>query len=310
MSKEEIKVPLSDGSSILLRRLGKLNGPRIYLSHGNGFAVDGYMPFWGALQNDFDLLLFDFRNHGRNERSDPARHHYSQMVDDLDRVVMAGQTAFGDVPACGVFHSMSARTAMKHGLERPWRWAGLVLFDPPNVPPRGHPLYPAMEKFESRLVAFARERREWFDDPSELEAEYLKSRTSRSWVEGSQGLMARAVLRQEGNGRWQLVCTPALEASIYGEATTLELWPRSQDFPGAVKLIGADPTQGVATGPANAALGRENGFDYMAVKGAGHMLQIEKPDICRSMLLGCMIKWGLGPSRVEPALNDEKMGST
>ena len=292
----EISVPLSDASAILLRRLGNPRGPRLYLSHGNGFAVDAYLPFWGELQAGFDLLMFDFRNHGRNQRSDPSRHTYAQMVDDLDRVIDAGQAAFGDAPASGVFHSMSARTAMKHGLERPWRWASLTLFDPPNVPPPGHDLYPAMEAFETRLVAFARARQDRFADPAELEAEYLKSRTSRMWVADAQGLMARCVLRQESEGDWRLVCAPALEAAIYGEATTLNLWPRAAQYPGPVKLIGADPAQGVATGPANQALGRENGFDYTAVAGAGHLLQIEQPETCRAVLLAFLAQQGLHPA--------------
>ena len=44
---------------------------------------------------------------------------------------------------------MSGRTAMKHAVEIGWRWDALVLFDPPNVPPTGHPLYKAMEVFEN-----------------------------------------------------------------------------------------------------------------------------------------------------------------
>jgi pimeloyl-ACP methyl ester carboxylesterase len=295
-ARAEIAVALSDGSAIRLRRLGNPAGPRLYLSHGNGFAVDAYLPFWGDLGAGFDLVMFDFRNHGWNERSDPARHNYAQMVDDLDRVVSAGQAAFGDVPACGVFHSMSARTAMKHGLERPWRWAALALFDPPNVPPREHNLFPGMEAFETRLVAFARARQERFADPSELEAEYLKSRTSRMWVEGAQRLMARSVLRREAEGDWRLVCAPALEAAIYGEATTLNLWPRAAQYPGPVKLIGADPERGPATGPANQALGSENGFDYTAIAGAGHLLQIEQPEVCRTVLLDFLARQGILPA--------------
>jgi hypothetical protein len=41
---------------------------------------------------------------------------------------------------------------MKHAIEVGWRWDALVLFDPPNVPPADHPLYPTMEAFERRLV--------------------------------------------------------------------------------------------------------------------------------------------------------------
>jgi hypothetical protein len=38
----------------------------------------------------------------------------------------------GERPTAGLFHSMSAWTAMKHALEIGWRWDALVLFDPPQ----------------------------------------------------------------------------------------------------------------------------------------------------------------------------------
>ena len=44
---------------------------------------------------------------------------------------------------------------MKHAIEIGWRWDALVLFDPPDVPPHGHPLYAAMEVFENKLTEWA-----------------------------------------------------------------------------------------------------------------------------------------------------------
>jgi hypothetical protein len=49
----------------------------------------------------------------------------------------------------GLFHSMSARTAMKHAIEIGWCWDALVLLDPPNVPPSE--TYAAMEVLEHKL---------------------------------------------------------------------------------------------------------------------------------------------------------------
>ena len=49
-------------------------GPRLVLSHGNGLAIDGYLPFWGPLCERYDVILFDFRHHGRNP-SNPAWAH-------------------------------------------------------------------------------------------------------------------------------------------------------------------------------------------------------------------------------------------
>ena len=41
------------------------------LSHGNGFAIDGYFNFWSRFLGDFDVVVFDMRSHGRNPRAEP-----------------------------------------------------------------------------------------------------------------------------------------------------------------------------------------------------------------------------------------------
>ncbi len=290
-------VVLDDGAKIKLRRHGNPAGARVLLTHGNGFAANAYFPYWRHLLDQFDLIVFDFRNHGENIPAEPANHNYTQLARDLERVVQGARAAFGEKPAAGVFHSMSARTAMKHALEIGWRWTTLVLFDPPDVPPPGHPNYPAMKVFEDKLVEWARGRRRHFAAIEELTAEYLASRATRNWVPGVHELMARSVLRKNpaGDG-YVLVCAPENEAAIYGEALTLNLWPRADEFGGPVKLIGADPNMkgGPATGPANQALGREGGYDYCFVEGTGHLLQIEKPEECIRLTLDFFNKCKIG----------------
>ena len=281
-------VELEDGAKIRVRRHGNGQGPRILLSHGNGFAVNAYYPYWRHLTSKYDLVIFDFRNHGENIPVEPSNHHYAQLSRDLERVIAAVKEKFGQRKTAGIFHSMSARTAMKHAIEIGWRWEALVLFDPPDVPPPNHPNYPAMVVFEEKLVEWTRNRRRRFASVEELTAEYLQSRATRNWAPGVHELMARSVLRKSPDGDgYVLVCAPENEAAIYAQALTLNLWPRAAEFGGPVKLIGADPDMkgGPATGPANRALGLEGGYDYSFVEGAGHLLQIEKPEECLRLTL-------------------------
>lgn len=236
------QVALDDGARIRMRRHGIGDGVRLLLANGNGFAADAYFPYWQYFLANFDLLVFDFRNHGQNVPVVPAHHTYAQFTRDLERVIQTVKLQFDERPTAGLFHSMSARTAMKHAVEIGWRWDALVLFDPPNVPPPGHPLYPAMEAFENRLVDWARRRRRRFVTIDELAQEYLQSRATARWVAGEHDLMARSVLRTSRDGdAYELVCDPENEAGIYAEALTLNLWPHASEFAGPVKLIGCDP---------------------------------------------------------------------
>jgi pimeloyl-ACP methyl ester carboxylesterase len=293
---ETFEVTLEDGARIKVRRYGRLGGVRLFISHGNGYAIDGYLPYWQHFLADYEVLAFDFRNHGQNVPVKPANHTYAQLTRDLERVHQAVNERLGSRKSAGIFHSMSGRTAMKHAIEIGFRWDALVLFDPPNVPPPGHPVYAAMEAFEARLTAFASNRRRDYGSIEELAVEFAKSRVGQAWAPGVHELMARAVLRENPDGEgFVLVCDPANEAGIYAEAMAMNLWPKATDFRGPVKLIGADPDLkgGPPTGRANRALGTENGYDYSFVPGTGHLLQIEKPEDCARMTLAFLTDCGL-----------------
>jgi pimeloyl-ACP methyl ester carboxylesterase len=293
---ETFEVALEDGARIKVRRHGRADGVRLFVSHGNGFAIDAYLPYWQHFVADYDLIIFDFRNHGQNVPVTPANHTYAQLTRDLERVYQGVTARLGARKSAGTFHSMAGRTAMKHAIEIGFRWDALVLFDPPNVPPPGHPVYAAMEAFEVRLTAFARDRRRHFATVEELAVEYAKSRAGQGWAAGVHELMARSVLRPNPDSDgFVLVCDPANEAGIYAEAMSLNLWPKATDFRGPVKLIGADPDLkgGPPTGRANQALGTENGYDYSFVPGTGHLLQVEKPEECARQTLAFLGECGL-----------------
>lgn len=277
-----IAVPVAGGAVCRVRRHGNPHGPRLIVSHGNGFATDGYADFWGGLLGDFEVIAFDARNHGRNERADPPGHDYAHMARDLDLVRAAAEAEFGKKPTAGLFHSMSAQAAMLAARDLGWRFEALVLFDPPNNPAEGHPVRAPMVAYLNRLVAWARTRPAHFADPSALAADYAATRAGRHWVAGSHLALAEAVLRPAAAGGWELRCPPALEAAMYEQGITLGLWPKARDFAGPIKLIGGDPSRErpEPTALSNQALAREGGFDYLAMPGTGHLLQLERPGAC------------------------------
>jgi pimeloyl-ACP methyl ester carboxylesterase len=290
-----IDVAAEDGAVIRLRRHGDPRGNRLIVSHGNGFAVDGYAGFWSRFLAGFEIVLFDARNHGWNPLADPPGHDYAHMARDLERVRAAAAAEFGAKPTAGLFHSMSAQAAMIAALDIGWRFDALVLFDPPNNPSAGHPVRASMTGYLIMLVAWARARRERFDDPAELARDYAATRAGRGWAEGAHLAVARSVLRREDDG-WELRCPRQLEASMYEQGMHLDLWPAASAFAGPVKLIGADPARERPdpTALSNEALAREGGYDYLAMAGAGHLLQLERPAACadaaREFLAGAGIR--------------------
>src|ERR1051326_5679111 len=206
-----IEVVAADGARIKVRRHGNPRGPRLMLSHGNGFAIGGYFNFWSRFLDNFDVVVFDMRSHGRNPRAEPPNHDYAHMVPDLDAVCRAVTDEFGEKPTAGLFHSMSAQAAMLQALAGRGEFATLILFDPPNVPPPGHPVRGKMEDYEHKLARWARQRRTHFDDPHELATEYASTRSGQRWAEGAAEQMARAVLQPDAAGGWGLASPAALQ---------------------------------------------------------------------------------------------------
>ena len=133
------QVALDDGTATVLRRYGNVDGRRLILSHGNGLAIDLYYPFWSLLVDEFDLVLYDIRNHGRNQLGPISQHNVPMFIADLHRVLAAMDQRFGAKPRIGVFHSLSALIALlslssimteQVSAEGP-SFSQLVLYDPP-----------------------------------------------------------------------------------------------------------------------------------------------------------------------------------
>jgi pimeloyl-ACP methyl ester carboxylesterase len=294
--QERFTAAMTDGVPIEVRRYGIGRGPCIVMSHGNGFAIDGYRVFWEPLADRFELALFDMRNHGRNAPSGADGHNYAQLARDIGAVQAAVRERLGPGrKLAGAFHSASARAAMKHAVQMGGRWDALVLFDPPNVPPRGHALYEPMKAFELKLVEFACNRPDRFDGPDGMVTLYRDSRACSRWTPQAIEDMWRAVVRQDAQLGWTLACRRELEGLIYFSALTMDLWPPASAYRCPVKLIGADPElKGQPpTGLANQALAREEGYAYEAVAGTGHLLQVEKPEECRRAMLAFLDEAGV-----------------
>ena len=64
---QTFEVALDDGAAIRVRRHGNPDGARLLVTHGNGFAADAYYLYWRQFLENFDVVVFDFRNHGQSQ---------------------------------------------------------------------------------------------------------------------------------------------------------------------------------------------------------------------------------------------------
>ena len=266
---------------IVLRRHGNPDGPRLVLSHGNGLAIDLYYPFWSLLLDDFDLMVYDLRNHGWNAVGNMSAHNVPTFVLDHDRILEAIDELYGPKPKIGVFHSASALASLLSAAHRE-TLAARVLFDPPLCRP-GIGEY-EFEAAAVRAAAAVRRRTDRLRSREEFAGVLPFFPIFSRVVPGVHELVARTTLRRCGDGNgYELRCPREFEAQIIDFSGVYALLVDLQALRSPTKVIGADPTLPYSYLPTFDCSGIAK-VDYDFIPEATHLLQLEQPHECAAEL--------------------------
>ena len=285
---------MRDGAEIRLRRYGNPGGTRLALSHGNGLAINAYAPFWVPLIENFDVVIFDARNHGENALHGPQGHDWQMIFSDFEDIYQGIQCHFGEVPTVGVFHSLSAIAALQHTLARGPRWSALALFDPPIFPRAGHLLTDEHVADATSLAKRTNRRPSSYPKPDDFAAQLARLPQFSRLVPEGPILLAYHTLRETTAGRWELRNPRELEAQLYLTQDDATLWPRMYGLQIPAILIAGDPA--LSDSPAAkvcAAIHEEVGIEYAAIPNTTHFLQIENPQACRDALVAFLKRHAL-----------------
>ena len=280
----EIPEPLSTGdvrvdddTVITLRRHGNPAGPRLVLSHGNGLAIDLYCPFWSLLLDDFDLIIYDLRNHGWNTVGPMQNHNIPTLVQDGDCVLAEIDRLFGKKPKIGVFHSVSALVTLLSPT-RGSEFSACVLFDPPLCKPDDD-----FEEFDAavaRTSAMTRRRAQRFRTRETLADVLPYLPIFQRVVPGVCDLVARTTLRKHAGGEgYELRCPREYEARIVDYARAFAVMVDFETIRCPIKVLGADPTLPYSYLP-TLDLSHMLTVDYDFLPEATHLLQLEQPEEC------------------------------
>ena len=282
-----IEVRLDDEVTAPVRRYGNPDGPRLLLSHGNGLAVDLYYPFWSLLLDDFDVLVFDLRNHGANPLGDPERHTVPALCRDLEAVGSAVDRGFGVRPRAGVYHSVSCLAALLSPSVAV-SYAALVLFEPPlTVPGVGRRVFEAACR---QAAARTRIRAGRFRSEGDF-VELMSAQPAMARVlPEALRLMAGATLRPRG-GSCLLRCPPDYEAKILAAIPDFARMVDPDALPLPVRVVGADPSlRHYFLPPCD--LSGARSLDFEALPGTTHLAQLERPEECAARTVDFLKKTG------------------
>ena len=283
------EVRLHDDSITTVRRYGTPSGLRLVMSHGNGLAIDLYYPFWSLLAEDFDLVVYDLRNHGWNRVGVQQNHNIPILMHDHDLILESIARRYGDKPTVGVFHSVSALISL---LSFSKRFAAQILFDPPLCKPTANEA--EFEAAAERRAAMARRRGHRFRTEREF-AEllaYLPGFTRV--VPGVRELMASTTLRRSPDGQeFELRCPREYEAQVIEYVRSFSPLMDLEGLACPTKVVGADPTLPNTYLP-TFDLSHMLTVDYDFLPESTHFLQLEQPENCARMLRGYLEGLRLG----------------
>ena len=291
----EIPAPLStfdvrlDADTLTtVRQHGNPSGPRVVLSHGSGLAVDLYYPFWSLLAVDFDLMVYDLRNHGWNSVGAQRDHNIPTLIHDHDIILESIDHEYGSKPTVGIFHSLTTLITL---LSFSRLYSALVLFDPPLTRPGASQI--ELHDAAERAAALIRRRGQRFKKREDFVEVLGIFPTFKRAAPGVHELMARTTLRQSASGEgYELRCPREYEAQLmdYGRSFFPLLDLELVACP--TKIIGADPTLPHAYLPA---LDQQlaSAMDYDFIPEATHFLQLEKPAECAAVTREFLQRQGL-----------------
>ena len=270
-----LDVRLDADTVTTVRQHGNPSGTRIVVSHGNGLAADLYYPFWSLLAKDYDVMVYDLRNHGWNSVGTRKDHNIPTLVCDHDIILESIDREYGSKPTVGIFHSLTSIVSI---LSCSKIYSALVLFDPPLA--KHDMSQTELLEAAALIAAKTRQREDHFKSREEF-VELLKFFPSFKRVApGVHELMALTTLRGSASGHgYELRCPREYEANLmeYGRSffplLDLDLLACPK------KIVGADPTLPHSYLPTlDQRLAYEVDYDF--IPETTHLLQLEKPEEC------------------------------
>ncbi len=298
-----VEARMDDGALIIIRRHGNPQGPRIVLSHGNGFSADLYYPFWSLLTDRFDVVIHDIRCHGWNPVSDLRAHNFWTFVNDNMTVYQAIDRHFGEKPKVGVYHSMSALIAILQGQQDSVftafkgngdsAFSALVLFDPPLKLPWG--TYEDLVNMEYKMSSSTLKRQSRFKTREEFAGQLRGKPAFARMQPGVPDLFARTVLRPAADGAgYELCCPVEHEARAWEFFSTWVEYSEIENLACPLKVIGGDPTERYSFIPGTN-LSNIIHADYDFIPETSHLLMLEKPQECAALMVEFLENLDINP---------------
>jgi len=245
------------------------NGPALVILHGLYGSSDNWVTIAKNLSDSFTVYLPDQRNHGQSPHNEI--HDYDSMRDDLFELV-------NDLKLKKIFlagHSMGGKTAISFALKWPERLNGLLIADisPFTYESDGHSAYSQHSGILNAILSLDLQK---VTTRNEVEG-LLKGKISS---EKERGLILKNLQRTENNNfSWKINAKSLLanlEKIMKGIRRQTDYNQQITGFP-VIFLRGGDSDY-IPEKDFKDILHVFPAAEIIEVPGAGHWIQVDKPD--------------------------------
>ena len=243
---------IANGIKIQNRRTGG-DRPAVVISHGTTDDGIGWMRVARALEQDYDVIMYDRRGHGFSDASESG-HCFEDHAVDLVELIAALDLAQPRV----IGHSSGAAVAASAGASHPDLFAGVVLEDP------------AWGSAWGDWATVKEGMREWFLSLGSRTREDLIAQCRESkpvWTEEEFALWAEIKLQIHRH-----------VAQAFDQPPLWQDWIRQITCP--ILLITDGPGKGAINTPQDLQLAASLWHEGRAVRidGAGHLIHTDRPE--------------------------------
>jgi len=245
------------------------NGPALVILHGLYGSSDNWVTIAKNLSDSFTVYLPDQRNHGQSPHNEI--HDYDSMRDDLFELI-------NDLKLKKFFlagHSMGGKTAISFALKWPERLNGLLIADisPFTYESDGHSAYSQHSGILNAILSLDLQK---VTTRNEVEG-LLKGKISS---EKERGLILKNLQRTENNNfSWKINAKSLLanlEKIMKGIRRQTDYNQQITGFP-VIFLRGGDSDY-IPEKDFKDILHVFPAAEIIEVPGAGHWIQVDKPD--------------------------------
>lgn len=259
------------------------SGPELVFAHANGFPAGSYSPLLDRFQENFEVVGWESRP--LVPGTDPQGiSSWEALSDDLG----LGIRSRFDRPVIGVGHSLGGVCSLLAASSNPQLFRALVLLDPVVFSGIRSLTWGLLKRWGRAhtlpLMAGALKRRDSWSDREVARRSWSGKPAFDGWTdEAFNAYLEHGIVEDKVSGECHLRYSKVWEARIF-ELTPHDVWKAVGELQIPVLVLRGEHSD-TFTAEAARKFGRKSSCaDCRVVKGTGHMLPMQRPDLVAQII--------------------------